>query len=78
MVTFDQTYVDEQGYEHRYAQHDHADDGSTVTCAYCGAEVPGCDDCPTPPEGDESAWAEIATGHAEDCEWVRTRAHRRD
>ena len=76
MTTYDQTYVDTEGYEHRYARHTHTTD-ETIRCIYCHADVLGCEECPTaPPDDDDSAWAEIAAQHAEGCEWVRTRSHR--
>jgi hypothetical protein len=74
MVT-DRVYTDASGYEHRYQQHDHAGD-ETVECAYCGAQVSGCDSCPVPPAGDDEAWGELAGRHAAGCEWIETRAHR--
>jgi hypothetical protein len=48
-----------------------------VTCAYCNMPVRPGDSVP---KADDDAWEDIATnaGHADDCEWVRTRAHRRD
>ena len=77
-TTYDRAYVDAAGYEHRYPQHAH-DEGEEVECLYCGATIPGCTDCPNaPPEDDDTAWAELAAQHREDCEWVLTRAHRRD
>jgi hypothetical protein len=77
MTTCERTYLDAEGYEHRYPHHDH-DDGETITCADCGIDVPGCGECPAPPAGDDGAWAEIEARHAPDCEWARTRAHRLD
>lgn len=77
MTNYDGSYVDSQGYEHRYQQHSHDDDGCVVICAYCYAEVPGCEACPVPPAGDDEAWGELAAVHGEGCEWIATRAHRR-
>jgi hypothetical protein len=51
-------------------------------CAYCGYEIEGEVDYqgvsqePVPPVRDDEAWQAIAEKHAEDCEWVLTRAHR--
>jgi seryl-tRNA synthetase len=42
-------------------------------CIYCYVDVPAAD---VPAYRDDEAWAEIATHHAADCEWVTTRAHR--
>lgn len=45
-----------------------------VECAYCGrlhtppSAVPALDD--------DHAWADMAGDHDEECEWIRTRAHR--
>jgi len=47
----------------------------TVDCIYCGASVPSCS---VPSVDDEDAWTELAAEHADDCEWIRTRAHRLD
>lgn len=45
---------------------------SRVFCEYCGVEVtPETDTGPDDPAG----WVAIAAAHAEDCEWVATRAH---
>jgi hypothetical protein len=77
-TTYDRTYLDAEGYEHRYAAHEH-DAGEEVECAYCGITVPGCPDCPNaPPADDDDAWAELAEHHADGCEWIATRAHRID
>jgi hypothetical protein len=48
----------------------------TVECVYCYCQVPA--DETVPPVGDDAAWAELAREHADDCEWVLTRAHRLD
>lgn len=42
-------------------------------CVYCYVDVPVVG---VPAYNDDEAWAEIATHHAADCEWVTTRAHR--
>lgn len=44
-----------------------------AACAYCHCDV-SIDDVPD--VDDESAWAEAAGQHADDCEWLLTRAHR--
>lgn len=43
------------------------------TCAYCNAE--DCDQI-VPPTSDTEAWDTLAVQHADDCEWILTRAHR--
>lgn len=49
----------------------------TITrCAYCDHAVTEHATVPALDDGD--AWATIATEHADDCEWVTTRAHRLD
>jgi hypothetical protein len=50
-----------------------------VECAYCGQDVPGLawgKKLPAP--DDDDAWLERAEGHAEGCEWIVTRAFRRE
>lgn len=49
------------------------EDDPIVDCAYCGHEVIKSD---VPETGDDKGWAEVAPMHADDCEWVATRAHR--
>ena len=44
----------------------------TGHCVYCGHETYITD---VPAYDDDEAWADIALEHAEDCEWVLTRAH---
>jgi ferredoxin len=45
------------------------------TCSYCeraiadNTVVPACDD--------DAGWGELAPSHADDCEWITTRAQRR-
>src|SRR5690606_15831094 len=46
-----------------------------LSCAYCGHEHPY--DPTVPDEGDDAAWEAKAGDHAEGCEWIATRAHRR-
>lgn len=48
---------------------------STTECAYCARDV---HETAIPALGDSGGWAELASEHAADCEWVLTRAHRRD
>jgi len=43
-------------------------------CLYCGHE---CEDL-CPPVDDDDAWDHLAMQHDDDCEWVRTRAHRHE
>jgi hypothetical protein len=45
-------------------------------CAYCDADVPDDRDRTPPRADDDDAWEALARLHADDCEWVRTRAHR--
>ena len=44
-------------------------------CIYCGHVVKARS---VPPASDDAAWISIAEEHADGCEWVVTRAHRRD
>jgi hypothetical protein len=44
-------------------------------CVYCGTIVPEVD---VPEVDDEEAWEGLACFHAPGCEWVLTRAHRRE
>jgi hypothetical protein len=44
-------------------------------CIYCGSEV--SDDSQVPAYDDHDAWDTLAVEHDVDCEWIRTRAHRR-
>lgn len=77
-TTYEESYIDAHGYECRYWRHDHAE-GETVVCDECGADVPGCDDCPqAPPADHDAAWAELAEQHNAGCKWVASRAHRLD
>jgi hypothetical protein len=48
-------------------------------CAYCMRNVtaPKSEDEQAPALTDDAAWAKIAKEHANNCEWVQTRAHRR-
>jgi hypothetical protein len=59
-----------------------AEEPSTFECAYCGYAIEGDVDYqgvsqePVPTVDDDEAWQYIAKQHADDCEWVMTRAHR--
>jgi hypothetical protein len=78
MKTYQETYVDDCGFEHRYDVHSH-EEAETIECCYCGAIVPGCESCPNAPPADhDGAWEALAELHNAGCEWIRTRAHRRD
>ena len=52
----------------------------TAECAYCSADVPydvrGEDAAPA--VEDDIAWIDLAHHHLPSCEWILTRAHRRD
>ena len=53
---------------------------TTVECAYCSADVPGDvrgEEAP-PAVDDDVAWIDLAAHHLPSCEWILTRAHRRD
>jgi hypothetical protein len=46
-------------------------------CFYCGMEMVGYGrDAPTPSADDDEEWQRLAFFHADDCEWIATRAHR--
>lgn len=47
------------------------------TCVYCGVALEVNKVYFVPHEWDDQAWNAIAPDHAEDCEWVMTRAHNR-
>ena len=47
-----------------------------VACVYCHAN--GLLDEPVPAEDDDAAWERMATEHQPGCEWIATRAHRRE
>jgi hypothetical protein len=47
-----------------------------VYCIYCGAEIENSQEVPA--VQDDAAWETLARKHAEDCEWIATRAHRRE
>jgi hypothetical protein len=44
-------------------------------CAYCYCEVSSLD---VPDVTDDDAWEALAHEHEDHCEWVLTRAHRRE
>jgi hypothetical protein len=50
----------------------------SIECVYCGATVPDRGDGPPPAVDDAAAWRDLREEHAEDCEWITTRAHRID
>lgn len=45
-------------------------------CAYCGCLVVG--DAPVPATDDDAGWEDLKGDHARGCEWIATRAHRRE
>ena len=47
-----------------------------VECVYCFCMVSHGDTAPD--QDDDEAWEELATEHADDCEWILTRAHRQE
>lgn len=49
---------------------------SLTECAYCSADVEQIE--PVPGPEDDAAWRAQAMEHHRGCEWVTTRAHRRD
>lgn len=49
----------------------------TEECEYCSMDVV-CDDAPIPDMDDDAAWIDLARHHLPGCEWILTRAHRRD
>lgn len=55
-----------------------AEDGVEDECDDCGRTVIWREDEPPPAVDDDAAWATLAGAHNDDCEWVRTRAHRLD
>ena len=50
------------------------DTNGIAECAYCGYEAPY--ENIVPPADDDEAWSALAEDHADDCEWIETRAHR--
>lgn len=58
---------------------DETEGPAPTECAYCARLVRDRGDEPPPAVDDDPAWLEVACdGHALDCEWMVTRAHRRD
>jgi hypothetical protein len=53
------------------AQEEAAAESGDIECAYCGLDVPSHHNEPV--SGID--WEEEAEHHADDCEWVSTRAH---
>jgi hypothetical protein len=47
-----------------------------IECAYCSREHALPESLPDADDG--KAWSELAVEHDDDCEWIATRAHRRD
>lgn len=45
-------------------------------CAYCAYEDSADNMQEVPTVDDDAAWEALADKHADDCEWVNTRAHR--
>jgi len=45
-----------------------------TVCYYCARDVTESDSVPG--VNDYESWEELSRYHAEDCEWIRTRAHR--
>lgn len=68
--------IDDQGRLHELCEACYSDPCECLqgkVCAYCeemvySTEIPAIDD--------DSVWAKIASEHTDDCEWVKTRAHR--
>lgn len=54
-----------------------AEDGVEDECDSCGRSVLVRDEPPPAPD-DDAAWAELASKHNDGCEWVCTRAYRRE
>lgn len=71
-------WLEEQGFdaEDRTIMLRRFDFELTHRCIYCDRAVPHRET--VPPATDDEAWDELATEHYEDCEWVATRAHRRE
>lgn len=47
-------------------------------CGYCMRIIPADDYQVVPAANDQTEWARLATQHESDCEWVTTRAYRRN
>lgn len=53
----------------------HDDDATNyVRCAYCGCDI--AEENNTAPKAwDDDAWEKLSKEHADDCDWINTRAH---
>ena len=47
-----------------------------ATCVYCNEPVTDAEEIPA--LDDDTAWSRIAAEHYVGCEWIHTRAHRRE
>jgi len=47
-----------------------------VNCIYCGLDTPELQEVPA--VDNDEAWERLALEHEAGCEWIATRAHRRD
>lgn len=50
----------------------------TTECAYCSSEIPADQSEIVPDIDDDDSWANLELSHAKECEWIATRAHRRN
>jgi len=50
----------------------------STRCMYCDLDIEETSDTLVPGVRDDEQWAELAKEHAPDCEWILTRAHRRE
>lgn len=75
--------VDADGYDTYLAAAEMAEDQHdgeyriVQPCAYCDRMVEAHRDDSVADVGDDAEWARLAKDHADDCEWITTRAHRR-
>ena len=53
-----------------------SEENETIECHYCGYDAPEID--AVPDVNDDEAWLALEADHDPDCEWICTRAHRRD
>jgi hypothetical protein len=53
-----------------------ADAATLNECIYCQHEITARQDITPPAVDDHAAWVALAGDHADDCEWIATRAHR--
>jgi len=51
---------------------------NVTECAYCAHEVQADDYGTVPAADDDAEWTRLAPQHTGDCEWISTRAHRRN